>query len=267
MTEPDGPPLKILRTITTGISVTFMTNKGVTEAWEAEEGGYNLRMQPLEGWFAWFLAHEHWFPQILRVVAREYGEYSLPVPIAMVLLVICMIAQFTRLTIFLVSPPTQDAGLSSHFAAIAVAVTAVMLVLWFVRNRLSPWTRVAVLVRETYDTTGALEIDPARYESQSGRYNPWRFTLPYMALFVAVRVVRLNERLGIPPWSLPFLIWELLLWIDVWIGWDRVPVVKQFAALVQRALYPIPPNEGQVQAGQQALAELVRRVRTGTLSS
>ncbi len=257
--------LKILNAIATNTSVTFMTNVGVAEAVQADDKNHVLTTRPLRDWYAWFRAHESWFPRLVRTAAAAYSDNSRIGLLIMVLTLIYFSLQTDRFMTFVTSPPTLDAGPASHFLAIGLAVTLVTFVIWYLRTHVSPWARAAELVREAYDTTGSFEVDKARYMQQSGRYNGSRFLLPFIASGPASDWV--GRRLGIHEMITALLACELLLWIDVWIGWYRVPIVKQFTHLVQRLTYPIPPNEHHVRAAQLALTELARKAETGTLDS
>lgn len=257
--------LKILATIGLDGSVRFTTNRGVVNVTQAEAGSYSVTYEPLQDWFAWLLVHESWFPRIVRVLARMYSGFSKATVLILGLLWVYLSIQLDWYIAFLTSPPTTGAGTGAHFLAIAAAVTVGIFTIQYTRQKVSPWARVAELVREAYDTTGTFEVDPARYGVQSGRYNAWRFLLPVLALDQLTE--RLARRLGIPSLFMLVLACELVLWIDVWVGWYRVPVVKQFMRLTQGLLYPTPPTEEQVQAAQLALTELVKRDRMGKLSS
>ncbi len=257
--------LKILATIGLDGSVRFTTNRGVVNVTQAEAGSYSVTYEPLQDWFAWLLVHESWFPRIVRVLARMYSSFSKATVLILGLLWVYLSIQLNWFIAFLISPPTTGAGRGAHFLAIAAAVTVGIFTIQHTRQKVSPWARVAELVREAHDTTGTFEVDPARITTQSGRYSLWRFLPALLALGYAAEW--LARRIGIPYAFLLFPACELILWIDAQVKWHRVPIVKQFVRLTQELLYPTPPTEEQVQAAQLALTELVKRERMGKLSS
>ena len=56
----------------------------------------------------------------------------------------------------------------------------------------------------------------------------------------------------------PFAL-EIVLWIEAYIGWAKIPVFTKISAAIQYYLVTSPPGENQLKIARIALIELIKR--------
>lgn len=141
-------------------------------------------------------------------------------------------------------------------------ITDVLLAVWFIfyLYRIRPWHAAEHMAIGAYDSgegssswkaiAGASRVDP-----RCGG----RFVLPLIIVthIAHLSLIASGIELGQAAFWSNVISWEIILWVDVLIGWYNVPVFREASALLQRYLTTCDPEPRHLKTAKVALDALI----------
>lgn len=118
------------------------------------------------------------------------------------------------------------------------------------------WHGAAHMAVATYRESGSTEVEEIKHEGHVQGQCRSRFLFPIiLASFLAYFFTTVTS---FPDIVFYFVILELMLWIDKFVGLENVPVFSHFSTLFQRYVATGPPGDQELLTAQCAVKNLVK---------
>lgn len=182
----------------------------------------------------------------LLVIAPWFIRVGIPALVAIMIIR----ATFFSSTVLTVTIPT-----TFWSTCLPYIPRILMFAVWLQLFRsIAPWHGAEHMVASAYWETGSTDIKEIRKHSRIDKHCGARFYIVFVLVLEIGKFI--PDLLGIPSWVIRLLMIEATLWVDHFIGLDKIPILSTLSLLLQR-ITTAEPSEHHIETAKSALDALI----------
>lgn len=235
-------------------SVTIETADHRSRAFLTESGEITSTVQPVSG-FERKLQRAWWVPRFAKLLARVFLSLPRFIRWGIVLFPVAVAALVTL---------GQNAGLytadevsaTSQILNIIVKFAALLFVIFMIRRAAGfhAAEHKAIHAYEKHDLSG---LDKLAQQSRIHDHCGGRLAAPFLLVGVISTTVTTTAEIGWFALLLPFILLELVLRLDEWVGYQNIALTQEASVWLQHYLTTREPTETELTVGREALRQLL----------
>lgn len=237
--------------------ISIRSDKFVASTSYSPGTGYKTKVKPVSKTTHWLAEHRRWpIPITLRLLIGVLNEIPFKVVIGYALFILAL-----SLPRHYVSPDALSPLRDSWVFAAARLPSWVNIAIWafclayFFRKYIGSWHGAEHMAIETYWAKEQTSLDEIRKQSRISDKCGGRLFFPLIT--ASWLLPSLVEPLLHAPGICSLLVTELVLQIDHWVGWDRIPISREAGRLLQRVVTTRQPGETELLTAKHSIDAVI----------
>lgn len=233
-----------------------MSDKYVSRAFIRDDGSMACRVSPRSN-IQQFIERHNYMPRLLRLglfLVDSFGSGKKGLLFILALLVYPVIRSLNLFGHSTLEPASDS---NPFLTAVFTALPVLFVIggIYFLRKYIAPWHGAEHMAISAYQKSGKTDVETIKNGNRIDPHCGGRFLLPF--LLVGVASYYLSSRFHFNQFLCYLVSLEIVLWIDRFIGWWRIPGFAQASRLLQKHITTAEPSGYELALAHHALKSLV----------